>query len=319
MLAWKGLNRHIPVSCVRALALCAALLSSLPARAQDEGELVRLINAYRAAPTSCQGRQVQPLAPLAAHPALARVHFASGTFLQHALERAGFPSEHAETIYVSGSPDAKSVMANIQQRYCRTLLSAEFSAVGAARTGDDWVLVLAEPLQPPTIAAWPEAGKTILEAVNAARATARTCGDRYFAPAPSLAWNAALGEAAVAHSRDMADKRYFSHEAKDGKVVGDRASQSGYRWRRIGENIASGMRSPEEAVSEWLISPGHCANIMNPAFTEMGAGYGVNYERPAGTVYWTQVLGAPRSSIPSGSTRASPRLDAQTQSGRSDR
>jgi uncharacterized protein YkwD len=32
---------------------------------------------------------------------------------------------------------------------------------------------------------------------------------------------------------------------------------------------------------------------MSPGFTEMGAAYGVSYARPSGTVYWTQVFGAP--------------------------
>jgi uncharacterized protein YkwD len=100
----------------------------------------------------------------------------------------------------------------------------------------------------PNLPDWAEAGKTILEAVNAAR-PARTCGDQSFAAAPALAWNAALGAAALAHSRDMANRRYFSREGKDGKAVGDRAQQAGYRWRRIGENIAVGMRSPEGEVA----------------------------------------------------------------------
>jgi hypothetical protein len=41
-----------------------------------------------------------------------------------------------------------------------------------------------------------------------------------------------------------------------------------------------------------LDSPGHCANIMNAGFAEMGAAYAINQER--GTLYWTQVFGSPR-------------------------
>ena len=68
----------------------------------------------------------------------------------------------------------------------------------------------------------------------------------------------------------------------------DRALRAGYKWRTIGENIASGQRTAQEAVQGWLDSPGHCANIMNAAFAEMGVGYAVNPAR--GTLYWTQVL-----------------------------
>ena len=49
----------------------------------------------------------------------------------------------------------------------------------------------------------------------------------------------------------------------------------------------------QQAVSGWLASPGHCQNVMNPYFTEMGAAYATN-PRSAATIYWTQVFGTPR-------------------------
>jgi uncharacterized protein YkwD len=48
-----------------------------------------------------------------------------------------------------------------------------------------------------------------------------------------------------------------------------------------------------QVVSDWLGSPGHCANIMNPAFTEMGAAYAVNPANENRTPYWTQMFGRP--------------------------
>ena len=45
----------------------------------------------------------------------------------------------------------------------------------------------------------------------------------------------------------------------------------------------------------WLDSPGHCANIMNPAFTEMGAAYRGRSARDENrTAYWTQEFARPR-------------------------
>jgi uncharacterized protein YkwD len=214
--------------------------------------------------------------------------------LQHALERAGYKPERAQVISISGPPDARSAMAAIEPRYCRLLLSQEFTDVGISHTGDQWLVVLASPFQPAALPAWPDAGKTILQAVNAARATPRMCGDQRFGPAPAVGWNDLLGNAALAHSRDMAQHRYFSHQGKDGSQPGDRARQAGYNWRRVGENIASGLASPEEAVAGWLDSPGHCANLMNPGFTEMGAAYAINPASETGTAYWTQVFATPR-------------------------
>lgn len=279
------------------IVLAAGLFGIVPAHAQHRDPLADLINAYRAAPGSCEGRQAHPVAALAPHPALASVQVTTGAFLDQTLERNGYPVAHAEAIYISGPPDARSVMAAIERKYCKTLLSTQFSAVGAGRTGDSWLIVFAQPARPPAVTQLPglrEAGNVILEAVNRARATGRTCGDRTFPAAPSLSWNRALGDAALAHSLDMARQRYFNHQGKDGRAVADRALQAGYRWRRVGENIAAGQDSAEEAVAGWLSSPGHCANIMDSRFTEMGAAYGLNRARETVRVYWTQVFGTPR-------------------------
>lgn len=94
-----------------------------------------------------------------------------------------------------------------------------------------------------------------------------------------LAPHARLRTIAAAHSADMLENDYFSHENLDACSSSCRASNSGYRWRRIGENIymMSGYRlSPERAaamvVDGWMESPGHRANILGAAFEESGIG-----------------------------------------------
>jgi uncharacterized protein YkwD len=49
----------------------------------------------------------------------------------------------------------------------------------------------------------------------------------------------------------------------------------------------------DAAVQGWIKSPGHCANIMSPAYTEMGAAFVVNAQSSMG-IYWAQVFGAAR-------------------------
>lgn len=275
-------------------AICMALLASAPARANSPAQLVSLINAYRSAPGSCAGSPANAAGPLTPQRALAGVRIGPGTFLEHALDQAGYASMHAEAINVIGPPDPEAVMELIEKNYCKTLLRAEFTDVGAARTGDAWQIILAQPVPAFTLADWKEAGKTILEAVNYARATPRTCGDRQFPAALPLEWNDRLSEAALLHSREMAKRKSLGHRGNNGSQAGDRALKLHYSWQRIGENIASGQRTPEEAVSGWLSSPGHCSNIMNASFTEMGAAYAINPDTRLGTVYWTQVFGKPR-------------------------
>ncbi|HSC82217.1 MAG TPA: CAP domain-containing protein, partial [Pseudomonas sp.] len=79
---------------------------------------------------------------------------------------------------------------------------------------------------------------------------------------------------------------------RDGRTPGDRAELAGYGGQRIGENIAAGLDSAAKVVDGWLASPGHCANLMNPQFSELGAAYAVDPKSDAG-IYWTALFGAP--------------------------
>ena len=279
------------VTCLIAVSL--GLSAECLAQSARSDELVGLINAYRAAPKNCGSRAAKPVSALAPHPALVNIRIGRGTFLENALERAGFLSDHAEAIHISGAADAPAAMATMLQQYCSTLLSTEVSSIGAVRIGNDWQVVLAQQLllvTPPDLLA---TGQVLLAAVNAARARPRVCGSEAFAPAPALRWSAELGVAALTHSSDMARQKYFSHQGKDGSQVGERAGRAGYAWRRISENIAVGMPSAQEAMAGWLSSPGHCANIMNRELTEMGAAFAINNDRGS-RFYWTQVFGTPR-------------------------
>lgn len=273
-----------------AVALAAAVPAA-QARANGGADLVTLINQYRARPEACNGRRVAPLAPLTRHPVLVQVRIGTGTILQSSLEAAGFQVRHAEAISISGFPDAAAVMILMKEKYCSTLLNPDFKAAGASRSGDSWQVVLAQPTPPLALAPWPQAGRALLAAVNAARAQQRTCGSTQYETAPPLAWQDALGKAAHAHSADMAQHRMLRHQGKDGSEVGARAARAGYNWVRVGENIAAGQRGVEEVMAGWLASPGHCANIMDARFTEMGAAYVVAGQF---SPFWTQVFARPR-------------------------
>jgi uncharacterized protein YkwD len=283
----------------RLLLLIATLFATCAAQAapQSDGDrLTAMINAYRAAPDKCQGVQAQAVAPLKAQAVLSAVRVVPGVVLSAALEQSGYQNAQADAISVSGATDLASAMKAIQHIYCSTLLNPAYTDIGSSREGANWTVIFARaaaPLPSATYPRWTDAGDAILEQVNAARATGRTCGDKYFPPAPPLVWQQQLGAAALQHSDDMAAKRYFEHDAKDGSNVGDRARSAGYKWARIGENIAFGSNTPEETQAGWLASPGHCANIMNPAFTEMGAAYAVSADNRS-AVYWTQVFGKAR-------------------------
>lgn len=104
-----------------------------------------------------------------------------------------------------------------------------------------------------------------------------------------LRWNVDLADAAEAHSVDMAENDYFSHRSRDGSSVGDRVRDEGYQWSRVAENIAAGQDTPEEVVDAWMNSSGHRANILNPAYEEIGIGWHEEAGDRYGD-YWTQVF-----------------------------
>lgn len=136
-----------------------------------------------------------------------------------------------------------------------------------------------------------KAQSRVVELVNAARGKARRCGPERFAAAAPLTVSRALDEAAQRHARDMARGNYFDHRGRDGSQPKDRVIRAGYRPRLSGENIAFGPETAEEVVAGWLDSPGHCANIMDPRFREIGVGVATGKQR--GRIYWVQTFGAP--------------------------
>jgi uncharacterized protein YkwD len=150
-----------------------------------------------------------------------------------------------------------------------------------------------DPGDPPTASQVLAASGQVLELVNEARAQRRRCGWKRFDAVPPLALSAALDRAALAHAQDMAERQVLSHAGRDGSTPGERATRSGYRWRAVGENIASGQATAEQVVADWLKSAHHCANLMDPDYSEMGAAFAIGSQGEA-RVYWSQMFAAPR-------------------------
>jgi uncharacterized protein YkwD len=271
----------------------AVVLLPLGLYAEPDAELLQLINAYRADPPACEGAPKESLPPLEPSPSLAALKMGDARHLKESMRAAGFLAARAEAITLSGPLDAHIAMRFAAQINCRLLLSRRYSVAGVSRQGREWQIILAQPLLSPDLGDWQEAGRQILKLVNRARGKARSCGNKYYEAAPPLAWSAKLGAAAFTHSRDMAEHNYFGHEGSNGNTVGARARDEGYPWRNIGENVATGRTNPEQVVKGWLSSPGHCGNIMNRSFTEMGAAYAIDPKSDT-IVYWTQVFRRPR-------------------------
>ncbi len=123
----------------------------------------------------------------------------------------------------------------------------------------------------------------MLEEVNKLRRFGCKCGEEFMPPVPSLVWNKKLELAAGRHVIDMYGNDLTSHRGSNGSLPDDRIKGAGYEWALCGENVASGFYSVKDVVNGWKSSPGHCRNMMDADFREMGAAR-------KGT-YWVQNFG----------------------------
>jgi len=129
--------------------------------------------------------------------------------------------------------------------------------------------------------------------------------ERTQAGLPPLRENALLAQAALTHARAMAEGDFFAHEnLLTGTGPAERVRATGYQWNTVAENIFAGSDRPSEAMRQWLASPGHRDNILNPQVREIGVGYAFDpgdvFPKPETPYrhYWVQVFGADPQSYP---------------------
>ena len=122
----------------------------------------------------------------------------------------------------------------------------------------------------------------LLDLVNNARTTGCQCGATYYPAVAAVTWHAELEDAAKLHSEYMNETGVLSHTGRNNSDAGTRITAAGYQWQAYGENIAEGYETEEDVMNAWLSSPGHCANIMDGDFKEMGVATSGRF--------WTQVF-----------------------------
>ncbi|MCT7983148.1 CAP domain-containing protein [Laspinema sp. A4] len=117
-----------------------------------------------------------------------------------------------------------------------------------------------------------------------------------------LTFNPQLAAAAQVHSANMGMRDFMDHiDPVDRTKPADRVTMQGYNYQTVAENVAGGQPTPEQVVRDWMNSPSHRVNILNPAVTEIGVGYHVQ-ENDTGNVnfvhYWAQVFATPLDEPP---------------------
>lgn len=216
--------------------------------------------------------------------------WAAGAPLEVAIDATGYRAERSEALQYRGS--ASGLRSALLQRLCRALTEPEFRDIGIWGQGEEIWLLLATPFQAPDPANAAPVINALLREINVARSKPRHCGSRAYPAAPALQFDGRLNQAAARHARDMLVRDFFDHVGSDGSTPATRVLQAGYRFHLVGENIAEGAESTQEAVRGWLASPGHCENIMDAAFRETGFAFSVT-ARGAPRIYWVEDFAAP--------------------------
>lgn len=88
----------------------------------------------------------------------------------------------------------------------------------------------------------------------------------------SLTVSDSLTVSAQAKADDMATKAYFSHNTPEGATPWTFFDSVGYSYATAGENLALTNQSASSVADGWFNSPGHRANLLSSAFTEVGYG-----------------------------------------------
>jgi uncharacterized protein YkwD len=174
--------------------------------------------------------------------------------------------------------------------------SGESSAVSASGSPAPTPTGLAAAASPASIGSTVDKAFSdrMLELLNAARAVARNCGPVAYPAVGPLAWNTQTEQAARTQAEYLQQNNLFSHTGSGGSSVGERLTATGYGWSTVGENIAAGYTDMAAVVQGWLDSPGHCVNVMNGTFVDLGVVQIPGTSSNTYRTYWGMVLARPR-------------------------
>ena len=133
-----------------------------------------------------------------------------------------------------------------------------------------------------------------LTAVLSSQIISYTNDERTQYAEPVLTESPQLDAAAQAKAQDMAAKGYFSHTGPDGKEPWAWIDEVGYSYSYAGENLAVRFTDSRDVVNAWMASPAHKANIIKPAYTQIGVGVAQGDFQGRQATYVVQYFGTPK-------------------------
>lgn len=116
----------------------------------------------------------------------------------------------------------------------------------------------------------------IMAAINAVRAANG---------APRWSYNGLLEDAARSQARLCAARNTLSHDL--GVTLRQRVTAAGYIGA-VGENLAGGQKTLEQAITGWMNSTGHRNTLLSHKFVEFGL---ATATASSGKRYWAMIAG----------------------------
>ncbi|HEX5759012.1 MAG TPA: CAP domain-containing protein [Thermoanaerobaculia bacterium] len=211
------------------------------------------------------------------------------------LERAGYePHGWSESWALGGGGDFGRVVGGADGVLAQAL-DGDYTHLGVGVSDQGGV-----PLYT-FLLAWPErdfftrqtAGLADRDAACAAM-LARVNALRAAAGAAPLALDPRLNAAAQRHAEDMLARSFYAHESPEGTGPRERVRAAGYPPAAlVGENIARGALSVEEALAGWNRSRPHRRNLLHRSYEHLGVGFAAGRGAEGWTVVWVQDFARP--------------------------
>ena len=147
-----------------------------------------------------------------------------------------------------------------------------------------------------------QSGHDFLAAVIQSEIISLTNAERTQNSVGELAENKQLDVAAQQKASDMAAKGYFAHDGPDGKTPWMWIDGSGYTYQYAGENLAVRFVDSKDVVAGWMASPTHRANIVKPAYTDIGVGIAQGMYKGQPATFVVQYFAAPAIAVAAAAT-----------------
>jgi uncharacterized protein YkwD len=102
----------------------------------------------------------------------------------------------------------------------------------------------------------------------------------------TLTLNPSLSAAARTHSDEMLADGYFAHDSADGSPFWKRIQafypQGQFGYWLVGENLfwTAGSSTATQSMNAWMASPEHRANILDPAWRQIGISAATSPDAP---------------------------------------